>query len=211
MKIIFEISNISSQDFNYEMIDLCKEHAVRGKCWVNIRKENSFCFAEYNNEKDAQEAFDYINGLEDKKGQKLKVKVVKSEDQVCFEHMKNGSCKAGGKCFYLHKKPKDGNKKVHRAIEIFKPNKIAVVSAPVEEEKTSYSSKPKKEQKEQKKTIVFSTPEPDYFRKAMEALPKEDKVVEQIKPKVVAEKPAISWAEYSTTDDDSFISNAQLY
>merc|ERR1712118_619511 len=193
MKIKFEISNISSKVFNYEIINLCKEFAIKGDCWVNIRKENSYCFVEYDNAKDAQDAFDYINGYE-MAGLDLKVKVVKS-DQVCFNWLNNGSCKAGGKCFYLHKK-NAAAKKEHKALEFFKPSKIEVVE--------TGPSKPKKEKNKPKK-VVFSTPEPDYFKKAMDALPKEEPIEEQIKPKAVAEMPA--WSVYSTSDTDSLINN----
>ena len=62
--------------------------------------------------------------------------------------------------------------------------------------------------KEPKKLIVYSTPEPDYFRKAMMALPKKEVIEEQIKPKTESNKPVVSWAEYSTSDSDSFINNS---
>ena len=145
MKVVLKISDIPSGVFNHEVIDLLKEYARSGECWINISKRRDHCFVKYSSVQDANEALKELNGLEliEFSGDKLKVKVHKKIQPLCYQFENHGYCNKPY-CQFLHRA------------------EMAIV-----EKKKVKKSQPKK-------VIEYTRPEPDYFRKAMLALDEKD-------------------------------------
>lgn len=122
MKYVLHISEIYGV-LNWEVIDLCKQY---GPCKVNIKNRNAFCYVEYENEKDGEEALKDLNGQAFGHS-KLKVKIHRKifEKKICFNFQKDGHCRFGSDCKFDHPEaPKEVAKTKVEKIETKKEKKV---------------------------------------------------------------------------------------
>ena len=134
MKYVLYISEIYGV-LNYEVVDLCKEF---GPCRVNIKKRNAYCYVEYEDAKDGEAALKGLDGFafgDSKLKAKLHRKIY--DKKICFNFERDGYCRFGDECRFVHPQPTK---------EVEKPQK------------------PKEEKIEPKKVKKVYKPEADYFR-----------------------------------------------
>ena len=99
MKIVLLIEEIFGVP-NWEVIDLCKEF---GPCQVSIRDRNAWCYAEYEVAKDALYALNQLDGYAfGNKNLKVKIHRKIYDRKACFDFERDGYCKFGNDCRYLH-------------------------------------------------------------------------------------------------------------
>lgn len=102
MKYVLYISEIYGV-LNYEVVDLCKEF---GPCRVNIKKRNAYCYVEYEDAKDGEAALKGLDGFAFGDS-KLKVKLHRKiyDKKICFNFERDGYCRFGDECRFVHPQP----------------------------------------------------------------------------------------------------------